>query len=170
MLERPEYSGSDLETVGERAPSINERELSLIDQIGGQYQGYVEYSGERRYEEIWRDIKIIYDYSRKQMEKVSVETRAQSDSGRPREAKDITNYQTLVNRYTVSGDRIEATDVFDHTLRTIQIDRSGLRRLVGDLHQYIVRNLETLSKRALGPHIKLFVDEWLTENGYELDM
>jgi hypothetical protein len=77
-------------------PEVKERDFAALEDIGGYYRGIIESSEGKRYEDIWRSINAIYDFTEHAFAKTCVETRAYGEGPRLQTATEIEEYRISI--------------------------------------------------------------------------
>jgi len=146
-------------------PQISEHQLAYLDAIGGYYRGFVEGSGGRRYEDIWRDVKAAYELFDSKLIKVVVETRAYG-RGALQDESQVEGYTVSITFEPDSGGI--QTLKFDINERAVSMPNTGLHALADAIHHYIVHDLNTLprTKSRVQREIQDLIDKWKTRRGY----
>jgi hypothetical protein len=170
MFESPDKHNDRSSTEGERywerPPEIGERDFAVLEEIGGCYRGVVESSDGKRYEDIRRDIKAVYDYTERAFARTLVETRAYVTGSDLQNASEIEGYRILVQYESLQDHKVTGEFSYDLTAKDAGVGMETLPKIAEDVHHLLANGLETLpkSQKSVAMYIHNIILDWKLEH------
>lgn len=160
-------SGVSREAREQYLPLINRRESRFIEDVGGEFEGFVERDdGGQRFEDLQVDHRAFYDSSRRAIIEALVTTEAVNHEGTDElsNKSEVQGYSAMIVFRSRAGEELERPRIVHIGSRGKNHQDAEVNRLqtiARDAHRFLIDNASVLSPDELEGRARALVDERL---------